>query len=357
MTFSLSCNNRDSIGLDVGSAAIKAARVKHRSGQFFVEAVAQVMIERSGNGDEHGPHTVEAIARCLADLGQAQKGIVCGLSGPEVAVRTFGFPAIRNSEIPGAVRLEALQVCPLNLDESTLDYQLLSPISTKSIWRHKARNTISGVKGLMAVATKQAIKRKLQSVEAAGAKCALMDINGLALLNCLQACQEKTSNKTNVVLDIGWTFTIIAILLDNGLPFVRDIPYAAHNIVELVCKERRLTKEVLLQDLMKPEQGSDRDLLTGAFKTACGRLVEEVGDTIRYCSGQMSDRDGQDFHICGGLTRAKYIPDSLGALLPGEVRVLDPLSLLRHSQAVDKDRLAGLGSAFAVAVGLAMRSV
>ncbi len=357
MAFNFLGKNPNNIGLDVGSAVVKAARIKCKSGRFVIQSVAHALIEGfDQDREQHGDQTVKAISRCLADLGEAYN-VVCGLSGPEVALRTFSFSAIREAEIPGAARLEALQVCSLNLEQSTLDYQLLSPIRTKGILCRKTRKTISDVKGLMAVAAKHAIERKLQLVEAAGAKCVLMDIDGLALLNCLQACHKKTLNRTPVVLDIGYTYTSIAILLDGGLPFVREIPYAASNIVEIVCKDTGQAKEVVLRALAKPEQDSSSDLLTGAFKSACSKLAQEVSDTIRYCSTQLSGRSGQDFYICGGLAQAKSLTGFLDTLLPGEVRVFDPLSLLPCSLMVKKDRISGSGPGFAVAVGLAMRSV
>ena len=47
------------------------------------------------------------------------------MSGPEVAVRSFRFPSLPAEEMAGAVQLEAAQVCPFNVDDGKVDYQLM----------------------------------------------------------------------------------------------------------------------------------------------------------------------------------------------------------------------------------------
>jgi hypothetical protein len=53
------------------------------------------------------------------------KMAVCGVSGPEVAVRDFEFPPLSAEDIDAAVQLEASQVCPFNAADSAVDYHLM----------------------------------------------------------------------------------------------------------------------------------------------------------------------------------------------------------------------------------------
>src|SRR4030042_1340332 len=124
----LSLEDTQVIGLDIGSSAVRLVQMRKDEAGYVVTAAGMTEIV---NGTESHPeqketNTIKAIADCLRSSGIQTRLAVCGVCGPEVAVRYFKFPSLPPEEVQGAVSLEATQVCPFNIDDSTVDYQLIS---------------------------------------------------------------------------------------------------------------------------------------------------------------------------------------------------------------------------------------
>jgi hypothetical protein len=119
---------RQVLGLDVGSSAVKIVQLRKKDNSFAVTAAAIVEIDRTEKtpqDDGEDADTVSAITKCLKSTQSQTRFAVCGVCGPEVAVRYFDFPSLLPAEVEGAVLLEASQVCPFNVDDGAVDYQLI----------------------------------------------------------------------------------------------------------------------------------------------------------------------------------------------------------------------------------------
>ena len=126
-----------------------------------------------------------AVWRCLHALrGRAQ--VACSLAGPEVAVRTFEFPALPRHQLASAVELEAAQVCPFEVSEATVSYHVLQAPSAKGAKPPDGQR----IRGFFAAAETRSFSSDRSLCERGDTSCVLMDVDGLALLNCLEACKQ-----------------------------------------------------------------------------------------------------------------------------------------------------------------------
>ena len=100
--------------------------------------------------------------------------------------------------------MEAQQVCPLDMNQSTLDYQLIeTPDTDHSKTAAKAKPR----RGVMAVGTHRAIQGQTDLLAEAGARVLMVDVDSLAMLNCLNelelidqqetAADQQESSPTN----------------------------------------------------------------------------------------------------------------------------------------------------------------
>jgi type IV pilus assembly protein PilM len=224
------------IGLDIGSSEVKMVQLHKYKGGYAVTAAGAVEIEANkDNNGQREANTTKAIRECLRTAGTQTQMAICGVCGPEVAVRYFKFPSLPPEEIEGAVLLEAAQVCPFNVGDDTVDYQLISDGG-------------DNVTGVLVAATNKLIQRKKRLIENASLKCVLMDVEGLALLNCVSELEPNGSKGANesgtiAVLNVGNSHTTLAIMGDNGLPFIRDITCAGNDIVEQIATENEVSTE------------------------------------------------------------------------------------------------------------------
>ncbi|GAI34664.1 unnamed protein product, partial [marine sediment metagenome] len=136
--------------------------------------------------------------------------------------------------------LEASQVCPFNVNDSVVDYHLVSD-------GHNA------VQGILVAATEKLIRKKDTLAGQAFLKTVLIDVDGLALLNCLRECEKPEAGKTLAVLNVGNSYTTLAIIGNDNLPFVRDIAYAGNSIIEKIAAQKGVEAEYVRQKLSSLE--------------------------------------------------------------------------------------------------------
>ncbi|MGB7582979.1 MAG: pilus assembly protein PilM, partial [Sedimentisphaerales bacterium] len=159
----LGCSQDDVLGLDIGSSSVRMIQLAKNGDGCTVVAAHVCDIERD-NADVavREENIVQAVQKCMVFARKNARWAVCSVSGPEVAVRPFKFPPLQTEELDGAVRLEASQVCPFNVDEGVVDYQIIPS--------DESDNTAAGV---LVAASNDVIQRKIRIVEKANMSCVM----------------------------------------------------------------------------------------------------------------------------------------------------------------------------------------
>jgi type IV pilus assembly protein PilM len=338
---------KEILGLDIGSSAIKIVQMRKNAEGNYVTA-AQItevsQLEQENEGTKEIA-TVRAIRDCLEAGKIKTKMAVCSVSGQQVAVRHFKFPQLSQDEVDGAILLEADQVCPFNVDISSVDYQLI-PTDDDS------------VKGVLVAATNKLIDKKRGMVENASLDAVLMDVDGLALLNCLNQYQKDDTAHVSVVLNVGNNCTNLAIMDDNGIPFIRDIAYAGNDVIkkmaQLLGKSPEQIKELLFG--LDDNQGDSHNLRI-VLEQASQELIHDINETLRYYSTRENSSAVEEVYVCGGFALAKEFVNILNLHLYADTVLWNPFDRIPYKVSPDCEHLLkNNGPAMAVATGLAMRS-
>jgi type IV pilus assembly protein PilM len=335
------------IGLDIGSSAVKLVQLHKNGAAYAVTAADMVAIaDDAETARAKEMNTIRAILDCLRYTAVQTPFAVCGVCGPEVAVRYFKFPPMAQEEIPGAVALEAAQVCPFSIDDNAVDYRLVP----------NGENALSGI---FVAATNKLMERKTRLVRDASLNCVLMDVDGLAVLNCFSECEKIENGQVNVILNVGSTYATLVIMNGNNLPFVRDIAYAGGDIIAQIAAERGLSPQVVGEIFACGENASRPQAdLTDSLTRACQKLITDVADTLRYYMAQEKAAAIEKIFLCGGFALTKGFPELLAARLPAKVVLWNPFEKMTcHAGKRTEDMLGKNGPAMVVAAGLAMRSI
>jgi len=344
----LKLQQNEVLGLDVGSSAVKIVQMRKDDAGYAVTAAGIVDIADATKNDKSRKelNTVRAIRNCLQSTGIGTRLAVCSVCGPEVAVRYFKFPALPPEEIEGAVLLEAAQVCPFNVDDGAVDYQLIS-------------DGDDNVSGVLVAATNKVIKTKRQLAKNASLNNVLTDVDGLALLNCFSGYQKPEAGWTAAILNVGSSFTNLAIMGDNALPFVRDIAYAGDDITNEIATERGVSTETIKNILSGHEDSNQTQLELGdSLANACQKLIVDVTETLRYYMAQEKSSVVERIFVCGGFALVKGFVELLDKQLPCDAVLWNPFDKIRCSEDQNCwNILRENGPAMAVATGLAMRLI
>ena len=337
------------MGLDIGSAAVKIVALRKNGEGYSAIAAGVAEIAASDNdGLHHRMNTVKAVRSCFAQTRVKRTLAVCGLSGPEVAVRDFELPLLSPDEMTAAVSLEASQVCPFPAEESAIDFQLIP-------------NGDDRAKGVLVAAMQSLIADKRQLARDARLRCVLMDVDGLALLNCFKGLangDEKTeAGGTVAILNVGNAHTTLAIMDKDGRPFIRDITYAGNEIVGQIAAEKGAPAETIRGIL--PGASAATELgLDESLARACRKLITDVNETLRYYTAQGKSASIDKLHVCGGFALTGGFIDLLNRQISAECVLWNPFEKMHYNPNCRyKDVFGRTGPALAVAAGLAMRSI
>jgi len=364
-TFRLEFEHHEVFGLDIGSSEVKLIQLRKNGSGYAVTAAGIAPIGAGEDGkDRREINTVRAIRECLESAGVQTRLAVCSVCGPEVAVRHFKFPPLPPEEIEGAALFEAAQVCPFNVHDGPVDYQVIPD----------GEDSVSGV---LVAATNKLIKSKVQLAKNASLDCVLMDVDGLALLNCLSKyektnapvprasspCQHgqdgrATSRTTTAILNVGGAYTTLAIMGEN-MPFIRDMAYASNDIVKQIAVENDISTERTWKILFGREDPTEPPITLGdSLEKACQKPIADVTETLRYYTAQEKSAIVEKIFVCGDFAPVKGFVELLDSRLPAKVSVWNPFDKIRtEGGRLCEDILQKNGPAMAVAAGLAMREI
>ena len=369
----LEFEHHEVFGLDIGSSEVKLIQLRKNGTGYAVTAAGIAAIAAGEDGKNRREiNTIRAIRGCLKSAGIQTQLAVCSVCGPEIAVRHFKFPTLPPKEVEGAVLLEAEQVCPFNVHDGLVDYQVIP-------------NGADSVTGVLVATTNTLIKSKVHLAKNASLKCVLMDVDGLALLNCLSE-YEKVPQKTKAaptegktpetsapltartsdgasrtktaVLNVGGAYSTLAIMGEN-IPFIRDMAYASNDIVKQIAVENGISTERVWKILFGREEPTGKQVIPDdSLEKACKKLIDDVTETLRYYTAQEKSAIVENIFVCGDFAPIEGFVELLDSRLPAKASMWNPFDKIPCDAGRPcENSLQKNGPAMAVAAGLAMREI
>ena len=117
-----------SIGLDIGSSAVRAAEIATgREGQVL-RRFGQVGLPPGAvvDGEVVNPIAVSsALKRLWGEAGLSSTRVVLGVSGHRVIVRQADVPALDEEDLRSALRFDAQELIPIPMENASFDFRIL----------------------------------------------------------------------------------------------------------------------------------------------------------------------------------------------------------------------------------------
>jgi type IV pilus assembly protein PilM len=116
------------VGLDIGSSAVKAVVLKRGRGGWSLVAAGEAPLPEGSvrDGAAAEPTAVsEVVSQLLDSLKLKRARVAAALSGHAVIVKRLSLPAMSQAELNEAIPWEAEQYIPFDLSEVQLDYQVV----------------------------------------------------------------------------------------------------------------------------------------------------------------------------------------------------------------------------------------
>ena len=228
-----------SIGLDIGTKSVKAAKVEHGSkGPILLGYGIELLQEGDYvSGEIKNPsHVAEMVSQAVGSCDPNMKDVIVSLSGFSVLHDIITMDLRPPKEIGEAVLMEAEQFSPFDMSDVEVDYKIL----------HKDENT-KKMKVLLVVAKNDIILSYIDFLGEAQLRPVIIDVDFFALQNILQHNYDLSERQSVLMLNIGYE-TTEAIFIYNGMYHSsRDVAIAGLSFI----------RELLLVPDMTPEKASD----------------------------------------------------------------------------------------------------
>src|SRR5687767_1726314 len=119
---------RSVIGLDVGTAAVRAAEIRFGRGAPVLVRFGQVALSPGAviAGEVVDATVVgAAIRRLWKDGGFSGKRVITGVAGQRIVARTTELPAMDDEELRSSLPFQVQELIPIPLEDAVIDHQVL----------------------------------------------------------------------------------------------------------------------------------------------------------------------------------------------------------------------------------------
>lgn len=229
------------LGLDIGTAFIKAAEIQLRGDEFHV--VGRPAVIPTPEGAVRGgvvvdaPAVAEVLKEIRARYGARTKKVIASVGGDSsVVVRITEVPKMSGKELDEAIQWELDEQTPFPVDEVIYDYAPIEPPD--------ADPEATEMEVLMAVAQEDLVAAHVEAIQTGGMQPVAIDVEPLAIGRAIvHAAGDEFADQTVVGVHVGATNTLILIFRHKLLSFVRVIPSAGENFTQSMAQALMLDQE------------------------------------------------------------------------------------------------------------------
>lgn len=220
------------VGLDIGSAFIKACEIDCKGGRANLRGIAilKTPSDAVANNEIVDPVALgKTIKRALQEAGIKSKRTICSVSGQSsLVVRIIEVPKMSRAELKDTMRWEVERHVPFAAEQVVTSYHpLVEPEDVP-----EGQN----MEVLLAVAQEAMVTRHLETLKAAGLQTLAIDIEPLAVSRALMDISNGQAPTGTVgVVNVGASSTDVSIYKNGNIAFTRSIQIAGNNLTKAIA--------------------------------------------------------------------------------------------------------------------------
>ena len=332
-------------GIDVGTTAIKAIKLRREGTQVFLEAMEVIPHSRFLSEPDVDRREIvrESLTHFLERYPMRGERVFVGAPGSTSFSRFVKLPPVEVRKIPEIVRFEAIQQIPFPLDQVNWDY-------------HSFRNPDSPDVEIGIFAIKaDVVSTILADFQSLGIAVHGLQLAPLAVYNAV-TFEGKGADKGTIFLDIGADHSDM-IVVDQGRVWLRNINLGGNSFTESLAKSFRFTFEKA-EDLKRTAVTSKyaRQIFQ-AMRPTFADLVAEIQRSIGFYNASHRESRVEQIVGMGNLFRLSNLQKYLQQYLGMEVARLDGFAKIEVADAKMAAGLSDQALGMGVAYGLALQGV
>jgi type IV pilus assembly protein PilM len=338
------------IGLDIGSSAVRAAEIEVNQGRSVLKHYGQVGLPHGAVTDGeiiNTPVVSNALKRLWTHCGFSSNKVVLGVAGPRVIVRQADVPAMSAVDLRSSLKFDSQELIPIPMDDAAFDFSILeeSPVGPDG------RQTM---RILMVAAHKDLLNGHLAALRGAGLSAVAMNPTSLALMRVVGG---EHSNGVEVMVSIGSELTTVGVR-ENGVPrFIRSLSVGGAKLTETIANGMHL--ELAVAERLKrghvPDDLPQIAQARKAMSVEMRDLADDIRATVDFFMSQAEETTINRLLITGGASQTEGLAAAVAGNLPCGIEQIDPFQALSVGDLeLDADQLEQARASATTAIGLAL---
>lgn len=343
-------SNKGIVAVDIGTSSIKLAEMDATRKGWNLKRFGVVTLS-PGWVKEGEILEPQSVALTLKNLIQSvkckRKNVASGMFGNGVIVKRISMAPIEESLIGEAIKWEAEQYIPFDVNEAAIDYHIL---------RNKERSGGDNLDILLIGAKQEFVFRFIESVESADLKCSVLDVSGFALANCFEANYGKQEGLT-ALLNIGAGVTNLVIVENGEVIFSRDSTIGGQTYTNELHKAMGVSIPEAESLKISASLGQEvpGEVLT-VMSTTTEQVVDEIRNAFEFFVATGGGGRVNKIYVCGGSIFVPKLVEMVAASIGVPFEVLNPFQNITYdTKNLTADYIQQIQSISPVALGLAMR--
>ena len=341
-----------SIGLDIGSSAVRAAEVGLERNHVRLRRYAQVGLP-SGvvvDGEVVNPVAVsQALRRLWDEGGFSSNKVVLGVSGHRLIVRQADVPALNEEDLRSALRFDAQELIPIPMEDASFDFQILERNATQDA---DGRPTM---RILIVAAHREMLRGHLAALGQADLEATAIDASPLALMRVVPPSGPDAG--VEALVAIGAELTTVAVR-QGGMPrFIRSLAIGGSKLTAGIANSMHIDPAVAesLKRGAAPTGYPQLAQVRKAISTELRDLGEDVRATMDFFVSQSDGAQIERLLVTGGASLTEGLVEQLAGERDVDIRRIDPFALLSIGDiGLDQGAMLRARATAATAIGLAL---
>lgn len=358
---------KTSLGIDIGSSAIKIVEVKKSGGKPMLSNYAWMGIGSLLNGNEafslnSGVLLSDALKRILKEGKFKSKDANISIPAFGGLITLVEFPAIAEADLEQAIRFEAHKYIPTSLDEVVFSWEIIGrenksgnlQLKNQEI-KNKEENgqekkDPEKIQVLLVAAPKNKVVKYEKIIKDADIDLESIEIESFSFVRSLIGNDQGNF----IILDIGLRICNI-ILVEKGIIKVnRNIDSGGRDITKVIVRNMNVDEK--RAEKMKMSEINFFTQEPGLVFPSLGTIASEVSRMAEtyYGKGNLSKIDA--IILSGGTAELTGLDVYFSKALNVKIIIGDPFSRLSYD-AKNAPIINKIKTHFSAAVGLALRGI
>jgi type IV pilus assembly protein PilM len=352
-----------SVGVDIGTSAIKVVELKHEGGRAVLETYGALALGQYGEGGVVGQVVnldADALSKALMDVLKEtniqNRNVVLGIPSASCIIFILQLPAeVTERDLPTVIPAEAKKYIPVPLTDVSLDWYIIP--RREDSGTEKRVLSESGGEAKMSILVVATLNETLVKYTEVLQKASLpMESLEIEAFSNIRSCMTRELFPV-LIIDMGASKTKLSIVEHGIVETFRLVNRASQDITLAIAHSLELPFD--RAETIKKENGlvasPEHPHVPDLIKTHLATIFQEANATVLAYEKRYNKNIGKVIFTGGGAMLRGLI-EYAGEYFSAELALADPFSKI-DSPVFLQGVLRTTGPEFSTAVGLALKQL